>query len=270
MRLRLASWNVNSARLRADHIARFVREAAPDVLCLQEIKCQEAQFPAAALAEAGLPYLKVGGQKGWHGVAIASALPLDPAPALDICRERHARCVSASVAGIEILNLYAPAGGDTPDRAVNPKFDHKLDFYARLTAEMGRRDPRAPLILAGDLNIAPGEADVWNHRFMSKVVSHTPMEIEAMSALRDSLGFLDLVREAIPEPTPLFSWWSYRAADFRVSNRGLRLDHIWASPGLVAARTGPGGGAASARIHDDVRGWERPSDHAPVSADLVF
>jgi exodeoxyribonuclease-3 len=268
MALRLASWNVNSARLRIDHIQRFVRDARPDVLCLQEIKCQEAEFPAQALADAGLPYLKIGGQKGWHGVAIASTLPLEPAAPLDVCRERHARCVSATVAGIEIHNLYAPAGGDVPDRALNAKFDHKLDFYARLTAEMAKRDPAAPLILAGDLNIAPGESDVWNHRHMSKVVSHTPVEVEAMAALRDSLGFVDLVRAAIPEPTPLFSWWSYRAADFRASNRGLRLDHIWASPGLAAAR---GGGEArgSARVHDDVRAWERPSDHAPVSADLV-
>jgi exodeoxyribonuclease-3 len=268
MRLRLASWNVNSVRLRADHIRRFVREAAPDVLCLQEIKCREAEFPVEALAQAGLPHLAIGGQKGWHGVAIASALPLSPAPALDICREGHARCVSASIAGIEIHNLYAPAGGDTPDRAANPKFDHKLDFYARLTAEMRRRDPRAPLIIAGDLNIAPGETDVWNHRFMSKVVSHTPVEVEAMAALRESLGFVDLVRAAVPEPAPLFSWWSYRAADFRVSNRGLRLDHIWASPGLAAA-SGPRG-PQSARVHDHVRAWERPSDHAPVSADLIF
>jgi exodeoxyribonuclease-3 len=266
MRLRIASWNVNSVRLRAAHVARFVREAAPDVLLLQEIKCQEAEFPVEAFVEAGLPHLKIGGQKGWHGVAIASALPLEPAPPLDICRERHARCVSATVAGIEIHNLYAPAGGDTPDRALNPKFDHKLDYYARLTTEMARRDPRSPLILAGDLNIAPGETDVWNHRHMSKVVSHTPVEVEAMATLRRSLGFVDLVRAAIPEPTPLFSWWSYRAADFRASNRGLRLDHIWASPGLAAG--GAIAGPASARVHDGVREWERPSDHAPVSADL--
>jgi exodeoxyribonuclease III len=267
VRLRIASWNVNSARLRADHIARFIRERSPDVLCLQEIKCQEAEFPADVLTEAGLPHLKIGGQKGWHGVAIASALPLESAPALTICREGHARCVSATVAGVEVHNLYAPAGGDTPDRELNPKFDHKLDFYAKLTAEMARRDPRAPLILLGDLNIAPGEADVWSHRQMSKIVSHTPVEVAAMEALRASLGFVDLVRATTPEPEKLFSWWSYRAADFRRSNRGLRLDHIWATPGLHAAASR--GGVPEARIHDDVREWERPSDHAPVTADLA-
>jgi exodeoxyribonuclease-3 len=268
MRLRIATWNVNSVRLRAEQAARFIAEAAPDVLCLQEIKCREAEFPASAFADAGLPHLKISGQKGWHGVAIASRLPIEDAPALEVCREGHARAVSARVAGVEIHNFYIPAGGDEPDRQANAKFDHKLDFYERLTADMTRRDPAAPLVIAGDFNVAPGENDVWNHRFMSKVVSHTPIELEAMAALKTSLGFIDLARETTPEPEKLFSWWSYRAADFRASNRGLRLDHIWVTPGLrdAAFRLG----AAACRVHDDVRAWNRPSDHAPVTADLVL
>jgi len=268
MRLRVASWNVNSVRLRAEQIARFAAEQRPDVVCLQEIKCQEAEFPTQALAAAGLPHIRISGQKGWHGVAIASRLPLDDAPSLDVCREGHARAVSATVAGVEIQNFYIPAGGDDPDRTANPKFDHKLDFFERLTAQLARRDRRRPLIIAGDFNVAPGENDVWNHRFMSKVVSHTPVELAAMAALKASLDFLDLAREATPEPERLFSWWSYRAMDFRASNRGLRLDHIWASPGLRAAALHTG--VAQARVHDDVRAWERPSDHAPVSADLML
>jgi exodeoxyribonuclease-3 len=170
------------------------------------------------------------------------------------------------VAGIEILNLYIPAGGDVPDRAANPKFDHKLDFYARLAAAMAARDPAAPLAVVGDLNVAPGEHDVWNHRFMSKVVSHTPVEVEAFAALMAALDFTDIVRAAVPDPVKLFSWWSYRAADFRASNRGLRLDHLLLSPGLRQAAWR--GGAPCARIHDDVRAWDKPSDHAPVSVDL--
>jgi exodeoxyribonuclease-3 len=268
MRLRLATWNVNSVRLRAEQVARFVREQAPDVLCLQEIKCREGEFPAAAFVEAGLPHLRISGQKGWHGVAIASRLPLEDAPALAVCREGHARAVSARVAGVEVHNFYVPAGGDEPDRTANPKFDHKLDFFERLTAEMSGRDPKAPLAILGDLNVAPGENDVWNHKFMSKVVSHTPQEVAAMNALQASLGFLDLTRETTPEPEKLFSWWSYRAQDFRKSGRGLRLDHIWVTPGLKEAATRLG--AAASRIHDDVRAWERPSDHAPVTADLVL
>jgi exodeoxyribonuclease-3 len=264
VRLRIASWNVNSVRPRIEQIARFAAERKPDVLCLQEIKCQEGEFPAKPLAEAGFPYLRIRGQKGWHGVAIASRHPIEDAPALDLCREGHARCVSGLVAGVEIQNLYIPAGGDLPERS-SRKFDHKLDFYERLTGEMAKRSPQAPLVLAGDLNVAPGEHDVWNHRFMSRMVSHTAIEVAAMQALRDTLGFIDPVRDAIPHPAKLFSWWSYRAVDFRASNRGLRLDHVWVTPALRAAVVH---GETPPRIHDDVRAWERPSDHAPVTVDL--
>ncbi len=268
MRLRICTWNVNSVRLRAEQAARFVAEQAPDVLCLQEIKCREGEFPADAFRDMGLPHLKIAGQKGWHGVAIASRLPIEDPRPLDVCREGHARCVGVKVAGVEIQNFYIPAGGDIPDREANPKFDHKLDFYEKLTAELGHRDPKAPLAIVGDLNVAPGEFDVWNHKYMSKVVSHTPVEIEAFRAMEASIGLIDLLRQTKPEPEKLASWWSYRAKDFRMSNRGLRLDHVLVSPGLKDAAFRQG--CAAARIHDDVRGWERPSDHAPVSADLVL
>lgn len=255
-------------RLRAEQAARFVSEQAPDVLCLQEIKCREGEFPKQAFVDMGLPHLKIAGQKGWHGVAIASRLPLEDAPALDVCREGHARCVGATVAGVEIHNFYIPAGGDVADRSANPKFDHKMDFYEKLTAELSSRDPKAPLAIVGDLNVAPGENDVWNHKYMSKIVSHTPLEVEAMWNLHKSLGFIDLTREASSQAEKLASWWSYRAQDFRASNRGLRLDHILVTPGLRDAAFRSGG--AAARIHDDVRAWTRPSDHAPVSADLAL
>lgn len=261
--LRIATWNINSVRLRADQVARFVQEAAPDVLLLQEIKCVEDQFPSRAFEAMGLPHLKIGGQKGWHGVAIASRLPLLDAPRLDVCREGHARCVGARVAGIEVQNFYIPAGGEAPDRTLNPKFDHKLDFYERLTADAAARDRARPLVLAGDFNIAPGENDVWNHRYMSRVVSHTPVEVETLYRLQEAGGFNDVVRDQHPDPQKLATWWSYRAADFRQSNRGLRLDHIWTSPGLTPAVV-----TGTARIHEDVRAWERPSDHAPVTVDL--
>jgi exodeoxyribonuclease-3 len=260
VRLRVVTWNVNSVRLRAEQAARFIAETAPDVLCMQEIKCREAEFPSRAFVDAGLPHVAISGQKGWHGVAIASRLPIEAAPALQVCREGHARAVSARIAGVEIHNLYIPAGGDIPDRLENPKFDHKLDFFARLTDEMTARHSADPLILAGDFNVAPGEFDVFDHRFMSKVVSHTPPEIAAATALRESLAFIDPVRASFPGPQKLASWWSYRAADFRASARGLRLDHIWLTPGLAAWD--------NARIHEDVRAWTRPSDHAPVSVDL--
>jgi exodeoxyribonuclease-3 len=268
MRLRIASWNVNSVRLRAEHVARFMHEAAPDVLCLQEIKCREGEFPVEAFAEAGLPHLKIAGQKGWHGVAIASRLPIEDTPKLDVCREGHARAVSGRIAGVEVHNFYVPAGGDEPDREANPKFDHKLDFFERLTCEMSRRDPAAPLAILGDLNVAPGEHDVWNHRYMSRVVSHTPVEVAAMARLKASLGFIDLAREMIPDPIKLASWWSYRALDFRASNRGLRLDHLWASPGLREAVTAAGPGAARPRRRPGVGASKRPCARDRRSGDL--
>jgi len=264
MSLRIASWNVNSVRLRLDHLLRFLTELAPDVICLQEIKCQAAEFPADALAAAGYPFIRVQGQKGWRRHCVSAA---------DLRRADHRRVprgacpirsVSAMVEGVEIHNFYVPAGGDVPDRELNPKFDHKLEFLARLRDAFALRKQTEAIVVCGDLNVAPGEFDVWNHKIMSKVVSHTPIEIEALEAVKSSLGFVDPIRELSPEPMKLASWWSYRAADFRASNRGLRLDHIWATPTLAAR--GPLAGA----IHDHVRAWERPSDHAPVTVDLAI
>lgn len=263
MTLRLATWNINSVRLRIDQVARFVAERAPDVLMLQEIKCTTDQFPRGAFEEMGMPHLRVAGQKGWHGVAIASRLPLEDSDTFQVCKLGHARCVSARVSGIDVQNFYIPAGGDVPDRALNPKFDHKMDFYEQLTAIVAGQDKSRPLVMAGDFNIAPGEGDVWNHRYMSKIVSHTPIEVETLNRLQKTGGFADVLRDRFPEPQKLASWWSYRAADFRKSNRGLRLDHIWTSPGLTPAVV-----KDTARIHDDVREWDRPSDHAPVTVDL--
>ena len=257
MRLRLCTWNVNSVRLRVEQIARLVDEQAPDVLCMQEIKCQEGEFPRAAFEAAGLPHIKIAGQKGWHGVAIASRLPIEDAAPLDVCREKHARCVGGKVAGVEIQNFYIPAGGDIPDRELNPKFDHKLDFFEKLTAEMARRDPKAPLAIVGDLNVAPGEFDVWSHKQMSKIVSHTPIECEKLEAVRSAVGYVDIARRFVPLEEKLYSWWSYRAKDWRAADKGRRLDHIWAHP-RIAARV------SDFRILKDARDWDRPSDHAPV------
>ena len=262
--MRLATWNINSVRLRIDQVARFVAESGTDVLCLQEIKCLEDQFPRNAFAEMGLPHLKIAGQKGWHGVAIASRFPIEPSQTFDVCKLGHARCVSARIEGVDVQNFYIPAGGDVPDRALNPKFEHKMDFYERLTETARRLDRSRPLLMCGDFNIAPSEYDVWNHRFMSKVVSHTPIEVETLNRLQAAGGFTDVVREAFPEPQKLASWWSYRAADFRKTNRGLRLDHIWTSPGLTPAVL-----KASATIHEPVRAWNQPSDHCPITVDLA-
>jgi exodeoxyribonuclease III len=256
----LISWNVNSVRLRLEQIITFLTQNPVDVVCFQEIKCQEHEFPYDAFRALGYEHILVTGQKGWHGVALVSRLPFEVVEAPAFCRRGEARAQAIQIGDMELWNFYIPAGGDVPDRVQNDKFDHKLEFYERVTAALDQRDPEMPLVILGDLNIAPGENDVWSHRQMLKVVSHTPPELEAFANFVAAGALFDPFRAAIPEPQKLFSWWSYRAADYRASNRGLRLDHILMNPGLMALIKGQ----IKARIHDDVRGWERPSDHAPI------
>lgn len=261
MRLSLVSWNVNSVRLRMPQIADFVRQADPDILCMQEIKCEDSQFPRDAFVELGYPHIHVAGQKGWHGVAQASRIPFEAQDILPFCRRGEARAQAVRIGDIDIWNFYIPAGGDVPDREANDKFDHKLTFYERLTEHLRlHRDKDKPLLICGDLNIAPGEFDVWSHRQMLRIVSHTPAEIASFEALMAAGDLHDPFRAAMPEPQKLFTWWSYRAADFRKSNRGLRLDHVLLNPGLMARVRG----SVTAQVHDTVREWDRPSDHAPI------
>ncbi len=260
MRLSLVSWNVNSVRLRMEQVAQFLGEHAPDIICLQEIKCQSHEFPHDAFRAAGYPHILVTGQKGWHGVALASKIPFEMHDTPAFCRRGEARAQAIRIADTDIWNFYIPAGGDVPDRTTNDKFDHKLEFYERMTTHLQARPKDQPLLICGDLNIAPGEHDVWSHRQMLKVVSHTPAEIAAFEAFLAHGELHDPFRAAYPVPQKIATWWSYRAADFRKSNRGLRLDHILLNPGLM----GRVQGSIEARIHDTVREWERPSDHAPV------
>ena len=266
MHLSLASWNINSVRLRIDQVARFAAEHPVDVLCLQEIKCEANQFPEEAFHAMGFPHLLVMGQKGWHGVALASKVPFEAVGVPPFCRRGEARAQAIRIGGLEIWNVYIPAGGDLPDRSANDKFDHKLEFYERMSEHLTLRSKDHPLLICGDLNIAPGEFDVWSHRQMLKVVSHTPAEIEAFGVFKAAGDFHDPFRALIPEPEKIATWWSYRAVDFRKSNRGLRLDHILLNPGLMKRIEGP----IEAKVHDTVREWERPSDHAPISVAFEF
>lgn len=262
MMLRIASWNINSVRLRAGTVARFVEEAKPDVVCLQEIKCRDGEFPAAAFRDMGLKHLHIVGQKGWHGVAIASRIKLEPV-ALTLCPKAEARAAAVRIDGIELHNLYVPAGGDIPDPAANPKFAHKLDFVEAMRAYYKARDKSQPLVLVGDLNIAPGEFDVWSHKQLLDVVSHTPVETDGLKRVLSEGEFVDLARLHRPDPEKLFTWWSYRSPDWTKNNRGRRLDHIWTSQDLA-----PISQAAGFDIHVHCRSWEKPSDHVPVLASL--
>lgn len=260
-RFRIASWNINSVRLRVETVAAFVAAERPDILCLQETKCLDAEFPAKAFEKMGLPHLVLRGQRGGHhGVAIASRLPAEAIAAPDLCREGHARVSAALIGGIEVHNVYLPAGGDVPDPATNEKFDHKLDFLNRLGPAYGALAARQPRVLVGDLNVAPHENDVWSHKQLLKIVSHTPVETETLEASRARAGFADIARLAHPAEQKLYTWWSYRAKDWAAANKGRRLDHLWSNAAAL-----PLTDLRSYRIHLGWRGGEKPSDHAPVS-----
>lgn len=260
--MRIATWNVNSVRLRVDAIARLAADRAPDILCLQETKVADALFPHEPFAELGYAHRFAWGQKGYHGVAILSRVPFSRPERREWQGKPDARHISARLpGGVELHNFYIPAGGDVPDPRTNPKFAHKLGMLEELAAWFGGAEHPARQILAGDLNIAPLETDVWSHKQLLKAVSHTPVEVRALEALRESRGWIDAVRHFIPPQERLYSWWSYRARDWSASDRGRRLDHIWATPPLRAR-------LAAAEILREARGWPRPSDHAPVIVDI--
>jgi len=260
--MRLVTWNINSVRARIDIVEQLVREYAPDVLCLQETKVQDDMFPRGFFEGLGMPHLAVHGQKSHHGVATASKLPIGDQFKIDWCQKGDARHVAITIDGMPTIhNFYVPAGGDEPDPAVNDKFAHKLQFLDEMTAWSAGLD--GDHILVGDLNIAPYEDDVWDHKKLLKVVSHTPVEVDAMLNLMDAHKWQDIMRDFVPKDQKLYSWWSYRARDWSSADKGRRLDHVWTSPSLK-------GKATHMEVIRDARGWEKPSDHAPVLVDFDF
>lgn len=264
MDLTLTTWNVNSVRLRIGGIRRLVTEIAPDVICLQETKVRDQAFPHEAFADLGYRDRVVDGPSPYNGVAIVARVPLENTGSRDWCEQADGRHVFATLpGGIELHNFYVPAGGDVPDPILNHKFAHKLRFMDELALWFtARKAPLNKLILIGDLNVAPLEADVWSHRRLLNVVSHTPVEVAAMERIRTSHDWVDAVRHFIPAEEKLYSWWSYRAKDWEKSDRGRRLDHVWVTPALVPA-------LMDAKVLKDARGWETPSDHVPVTVTLA-
>ena len=254
----LATWNINSVRLREGLVARLLRDEAPDVLCLQECKSPVDKIPVEQFQALGYSHMVARGQKGYNGVAILSKLPLEDAGGEDFAALGHARHVAARLPnGVVIHNCYVPAGGDIPDRTENEKFGQKLDFLTQMRDHFHEGKPQKA-ILVGDLNIAPREDDVWSHKALLKIVSHTPIEVEHLAQTQDAGRWVDVTRQDIPQGL-LYSWWSYRAADWDAADKGRRLDHIWATPDIANAAHG-------SRILRPCRGWDQPSDHVPVFA----
>ena len=256
MPVTIGTWNINSVRLREGLVCRLLEEEQPDVLCLQELKSPTELVMTEGFARLGYRHCVLRGQKGYNGVAIISKLPLEDLGCRDFLGRGEARHVAARLPnGIVIENFYVPAGGDEPDRDANPKFADKLDFVAGMREWSRQESPRRTVVV-GDFNIAPLQDDVWSHRQLLGVVSHTPVEVDLLDSVLQAGSWTDVVRSDIPEGK-LYSWWSYRARDWAASDRGRRLDHIWASPDLVED-------SHASRIRRDVRGWPRPSDHVPV------
>ena len=254
----LATWNINSVRLREDIVAKLMREEAPDVLCLQECKSPVDKIPLEQFQSLGYDHMVARGQKGYNGVAIFSKIPMVEAGAEDYAALGHARHIAGKLEnGVTIHNHYVPAGGDVADREVNEKFGQKLDYLTDMRDAYHASKPEKS-ILVGDLNIAPREDDVWDHKKLLKVVSHTPIEVEHFAQVMDAGDWSDVTRSDIPDGL-LYSWWSYRAKDWDAADKGRRLDHIWATPDIKNA-------GHSSRVLRDARGWEKPSDHAPVFA----
>jgi exodeoxyribonuclease-3 len=264
---KIITWNINSVRLRLPQVLQLLDSEQPDVLCLQETKTRNATFPAQALRDAGYPHQLIHGMPGYNGVAILSKHPVALHHMWDGCGKNDCRHISASVcfAGqpLYIHCLYVPAGGDDPTPGINPKFDHKLDFLTRLAAWLPQHHSETDhVVLCGDLNIAPLPADVYDHKKLLRVMTHTPLEVAHLQRLQESLQWHDVTRGCIPADQPAFTWWSYRAKAWQQANRGRRLDHIWVTPPLQHRICG----------HDILtayRSLDRPSDHAPVMVMLA-
>lgn len=261
----IATWNINSVRLRLPLLAEFTREYTPDIVCLQETKVEDDKFPLLELQALGYPHVAFSGQKSYNGVAILSKLPLRDLVVMDVLGNQEKRHISATLPdGTQLHNFYVPAGGDIPDVEQNPKFNDKLAFVDAMRAWSDAMDLKTQkVIFVGDINIAPHEHDVWSHKQLLGVVSHTPEETSRLLALQEAGSWVDTARVFTPLHEKLYSWWSYRNRDWLASNRGRRLDHIWASPALKAAVR------ASVTIQP-WRGKESPSDHVPVITTFAF
>lgn len=256
--LKIATWNINSIRLRLPALEKFIQVQAPDILCLQETKVQDKDFPIQACQDLGYPHTVFSGEKSYNGVAMLSRIPLRNVAAESFCNGDKRHIYALLPQGIELHNFYIPAGGDIPDPEENPKFDHKLRFVDAMREWFqAKRDRTDPIIIVGDFNIAPFEHDVWSHRQLLSVVSHTPIEVEKLTKLQKSLGWIDSSRLFVPLEKKLYSWWSYRNQDWKKSDRGRRLDHIWTTPALKS-------NIHNSLIFREARDWNQPSDHVPV------
>jgi exodeoxyribonuclease-3 len=255
--VKIATWNINSVRARIDRLVAWLKAQQPDVLCLQELKCTDEQFPRAEVEACGYR-CELFGQKTYNGVAILSRGPVTHVQRglNDGVDDDEARLISATVDGVHLIGLYAPNGQEVGSRA----YHGKLEWYARLTRILSTRyKADDALLLCGDFNVAPEDIDVWDARYFADKTLFTQPEREAFKKLRDALGLVDAWR-ALHSDLKAFSWWDYRLLAFP-KNNGLRIDHFLLTPKLMAR-------CKASEIDREARKGKLPSDHAPVWIEL--
>jgi exodeoxyribonuclease-3 len=259
--MRIATWNINSVRLRLPHIIRFITEQNIDVLCLQETKTPDVYFPSEEFVKIGYENQFYRGEKSYNGVAILSKKKILGGQNINWCNKNDTRHISVKFNNeIELHNFYVPAGGEEPNVSINSKFQHKMSFLDEMK-NFFLKDTKNNKILVGDLNIAPLEHDVWSHKQLLNVVSHTPLETDKLLEIMETGKWIDVMREFTPHNEKLYSWWSYRNKNWETSNRGRRLDHVWVTKNLFSK-------VKSGVIYKNTRNWERPSDHVPIIIDI--
>ena len=254
--MKIATWNVNSILARLPHVTRWLEKEGPDVLCIQETKCADEKFPSLDFKAIGYDCL-IFGQQSYNGVAIlskAGCASVQRGYAEDDATA-HSRLVAADVAGIRVVDVYVPNG----QVVGSEKYQYKLSWMKRLRTFFDESyDPDTPVLLCGDFNVAPEERDVHDPRLWQNRILFSEPERAALQHIKE-WGFTDTFR-LHTEEAGHYSWWDYRAGGFR-RNLGLRIDHIWVSPPLAKRST-------RTWIDKEPRGWERPSDHAPVIAEF--
>lgn len=254
--MKIAAWNVNSVRARLERLVDWLKSAQPDVVCLQELKCTDAEFPMEAVRDAGY-HAAVHGQKTYNGVAIlARTEPTDVVRGLsDGVDDSHARLIAATVNGIRVFSAYVPNG----QQVDSPAYEYKLEWYRRLRRYLDtRHKPDEPLVLGGDWNVAPDPIDVWDPAVWEGQTLFTLKERAALADVR-AFGLTDSFRHLHPTEQK-FSWWDYRMLAFP-KNQGVRIDHLF----LTAPLTGR---LVAAGVDRDARKGKQPSDHAPVWIEL--
>ena len=257
---KIISWNINSVRLRLPLLKKLAEEQGADVICLQETKANDGVFPLEDLRSLGFPHIAFSGQKSYNGVAILSKIPFVDTHIMQIAGSEDKRHIAVElIGGVHLHNFYVPAGGDIPDVSANPSFAFKLRFVEEMA--VWAKNIAKPTIIVGDFNIAPLENDVWSHKQLKNVVSHTEPEITRLADLQKSRDWIDVARHLVDSEQKLYSWWSYRNKDWQKSDRGRRLDHIWVTPDLRD-------NLRDFEILKEIRGWESPSDHVPVVMEI--